>query len=69
MKIHKTAIINPKAEIDSDVEIGPFCIVDEDVRIGNGTKIMPYVHIFLIQLLEKIIQYFKGQLLGVFHKI
>ena len=45
MKIHKTSIINKNAQLDNDVEIGPFCIIDNDVKIGSGTKIMPYVHI------------------------
>jgi len=45
MKIHKTSIIHPNAEIDSNVEIGPFCIIEEDVKIGSGTKVLPYVHI------------------------
>ena len=64
MKIHKTAIINPKAEIDSDVEIGPFCIVDEDVRIGNGTKIMPYVHILSHTTIGNNNTIFQGSTIG-----
>ena len=45
MKIHKTSIIHKNTEIAKDVEIGPFCIIDEHVKIGSGTKISPYVHI------------------------
>ncbi|HGE72453.1 TPA: acyl-ACP--UDP-N-acetylglucosamine O-acyltransferase [Candidatus Poribacteria bacterium] len=45
MRIHETAIVHPKAEIGDDVEIGPFSIIDEDVKIGARTKIGPYVHI------------------------
>ena len=45
MKIHKTSVVNKNAQIDKDVEIGAFCIIDNDVKIGSGTKIMPYVHI------------------------
>ncbi len=37
--IHPTAIIDPKAEIDSSVEIGPFSVVEGNVRIGAGCKI------------------------------
>ncbi|MDR3668499.1 MAG: acyl-ACP--UDP-N-acetylglucosamine O-acyltransferase [Ignavibacteriaceae bacterium] len=44
--IHPTAIINPKAEIDSDVEIGPFCVIDEDVRILKGCKLYNNVSIY-----------------------
>ena len=45
MRIHETAIIHPKAELGEDVEVGPFSIIDEDVKIGAKTKIGPYVHV------------------------
>jgi UDP-N-acetylglucosamine acyltransferase len=41
-KIHPTAIIDPKAQIDHDVEIGPFNVIGEDVQIGAGTRIGPH---------------------------
>jgi UDP-N-acetylglucosamine acyltransferase len=41
--IHPTAIVDPRAEIDSDVEIGPYSIVKNDVFIGSGTIIGPHV--------------------------
>ena len=41
--IHPTAIINPKAEIDSNVEIGPYSIIGKNVFIGSGTVIGPHV--------------------------
>ncbi len=34
-----TAVIDPRAEIDSDVEIGPFCVIGPDVSIGRGTRL------------------------------
>lgn len=40
-KIHPTAVIDPKAQIDENVEIGPFTVIGEDVQIGAGTKIGP----------------------------
>jgi UDP-N-acetylglucosamine acyltransferase len=42
-KIHPTAIVDPKAEIDANVEIGPFCIVKDGVRIRKGTKLLSNV--------------------------
>jgi UDP-N-acetylglucosamine acyltransferase len=42
-RIHPTAIIDPKAEIDSGVDIGPFCIVKNAVRINKGTKLLSHV--------------------------
>jgi len=37
--IHATAIVSPQAEIDVNVDIGPFAIVAADVVIGAGTTI------------------------------
>jgi UDP-N-acetylglucosamine acyltransferase len=31
--------IHPRAEIDDDVEVGPFCVIGPNVRIGRGTKL------------------------------
>ncbi|MCX5792106.1 MAG: acyl-ACP--UDP-N-acetylglucosamine O-acyltransferase [Elusimicrobia bacterium] len=41
-KIHSTAVIHPRAQLDLDVEIGPYVVVGEDVQIGAGTKIGPH---------------------------
>ncbi|MDO9264444.1 MAG: acyl-ACP--UDP-N-acetylglucosamine O-acyltransferase, partial [Desulfosalsimonadaceae bacterium] len=43
--IHPTAIVDPKAEIGANVEIGPFSIVNENVTIGDGTFVGPHVTI------------------------
>jgi len=43
--VHKTAIISPKAEIESDVYIGPYCIIGDNVKIGKGTKLISNVQI------------------------
>jgi len=40
--IHPTAIIDPGAQIDSNVQIGPFVIIKKNVCIGSGTEIGPY---------------------------
>ncbi len=29
--------IDPRAQLDDDVEIGPFCVIGPDVRIGRGS--------------------------------
>mgnify|MGYP003312873200 FL=1 len=43
MKVHPTSIIHPKSKIDDSVEIGPFCIVGEDVEIKKGSKLLSHV--------------------------
>jgi len=45
MAIHSTAIVDPKAEIAADAEIGPYCVVGSDVKIGARTQLM--AHVFL----------------------
>ncbi|MEJ2528762.1 MAG: acyl-ACP--UDP-N-acetylglucosamine O-acyltransferase [Gammaproteobacteria bacterium] len=41
--IDKRAVIDPRAEIDEGVTIGPFCVIGPDVQIGRGTTIGPHV--------------------------
>jgi len=38
-KIHETAIIDPKAELDSSVEVGAFSIIEAGVKIGANTRV------------------------------
>ena len=42
MNIHSSSIISSKANIDSSVEIGPFCIIGDNVQIDEGTKILSH---------------------------
>ena len=42
-KIHSSAIVDPKAEIDGNVEIGPFCIIKGGARIKKGTRLLSNV--------------------------
>jgi UDP-N-acetylglucosamine acyltransferase len=41
--IHQTALINRQAEIDSDVEIGPYSVIGAGVKIGKETKVASHV--------------------------
>ena len=43
--IHKTSIIDKKAKISSNVEIGPYCIIGPNVEIDNGTKLYSHVNL------------------------
>ncbi len=38
--IHPTALVSPKAELDSSVAVGPHAIIEEHVRIAAGTVVM-----------------------------
>ncbi|UCG09242.1 MAG: acyl-ACP--UDP-N-acetylglucosamine O-acyltransferase [Desulfobacterales bacterium] len=40
--IHPTAIVDPEAELDANVDIGPYSIIAGHVSIGSGTVIGPH---------------------------
>ncbi len=44
-KIHPTAVVSPKAQIGSDVEIGAYSIIADAVKIGAKTRIESHVSI------------------------
>ena len=43
--IHKTAIIDSKANISENVEIGPYSVIGPNVEIGEGTVVQSHVNI------------------------
>jgi len=40
MKISPHAIIDPKAQLASDVQVGPFCVIGPDVSVGPGCRLL-----------------------------
>ncbi len=45
MAIHPTAIIDPKADLDSSVEVGPFCVIDAHVRVAADCRLYHNVYL------------------------
>jgi UDP-N-acetylglucosamine acyltransferase len=45
MGIHHTAVIDSKAKIDPSVEIGPYVVIEGEVKIQRATRIMAQVYI------------------------
>ena len=43
VNIHSTAIVDSKAQLASDVEIGAYSIIGPDVKIDSGTRVGPHV--------------------------
>jgi UDP-N-acetylglucosamine acyltransferase len=43
MSIHATAIVSAKAELADDIEIGPYCIVGDKVRLARGVRLRSHV--------------------------
>jgi UDP-N-acetylglucosamine acyltransferase len=42
-QIHATAIVDSQAEIDCDVQVGPYCIIGAGVKIGKGSRLKSHV--------------------------
>ena len=64
ISIHPTAIVDDKAEIDSNVAIGPYSVVQEDVIIGDGCQIGSHVLINAGTRMGKNCRVFTGAVLG-----
>lgn len=45
MRIHSSALVDPRAKISPDAEIGPYCVVGPEVTIGRGTHLMGHVYL------------------------
>jgi len=43
--IHPTAIIDPKAQLDPSVEVGPYAVIDANVSLGPGCRVGPHVYL------------------------
>ena len=63
-KVDKKAIVHPKAILEEDVEIDPYSLVGENVRVGKGTKIGPYVLLDGWTTIGSNCQIYAGAVLG-----
>jgi UDP-N-acetylglucosamine acyltransferase len=43
--IHPTAIIHPKAKLDTTVQVGPYAVIDEGVELGAHCIVGPHVYL------------------------
>jgi len=41
--IHSSAVVSPNATIGQGVTIGPFCVVEDDVVIGDRTRLLSHI--------------------------
>tara|TARA_B100000029_G_scaffold398661_2_gene397187 strand:+ start:233 stop:1003 length:771 start_codon:yes stop_codon:yes gene_type:complete len=62
--IHKTSIVHAKAELADNVIIGPYCIIEKNVVINEGTVVKPYVQIKSNTLIGKNNTIFQGSVIG-----
>lgn len=42
-EIHQTAVIDPSAELGTDVQIGPYVVIGKEAKVGDGTKLDAHV--------------------------
>jgi UDP-N-acetylglucosamine acyltransferase len=62
--IHPTAIIHPKARLDSSVKVGPYAVIDEGVEIGAECVIGPHVYLTGRTTIGPKNQFFAGCVIG-----
>ncbi|MBI4880084.1 MAG: acyl-ACP--UDP-N-acetylglucosamine O-acyltransferase [Planctomycetes bacterium] len=43
--IHPSAVVDPRAEIGEDVEIGPCVVIDGPAKVGARTRLVAFVHV------------------------
>ncbi|MDD5618340.1 MAG: acyl-ACP--UDP-N-acetylglucosamine O-acyltransferase [Candidatus Omnitrophica bacterium] len=63
-KIHPTAIISKKAHLDKDVEVGPYTVIGDKVKIAKGTKVLNNVTISGITEIGEGNKIFTGAVIG-----
>ena len=64
MGIHQTALVDPGARIDVDVDIGPFAVVERDVEVGAGSSIGAHAVLKSGLRLGRRVRVYEGAVLG-----
>ena len=64
VKIHPTAIVSPKAEIGTNVKIGPFSIIEDNVVIKDNTEILSNVIIKNFTTIGYNCKIYEGTVIG-----
>ncbi len=62
--IHATAIVDPQAQLDEGVEIGPYSVIGANVRIGRGTKVGAHCVFEGFTTIGEECQFFTGAVIG-----
>ena len=62
--IHPTAIIHPKAKLDSTVQIGPYAVIDEGVELGANCFVGPHVYLTGLTTIGADNQFHAGCVIG-----
>ncbi len=63
-RIAANAMIDPRAELADSVEVGPFCVIGPNVRIGAGTRLLNSVTVMGHVTIGRYNQIYPGAVLG-----
>lgn len=61
---HSLSVVHPDAKIGANVQIGPFCYIDQDVEIGDGTWIGSHVTVYNGARIGKNCKIFPGAVIS-----
>jgi UDP-N-acetylglucosamine acyltransferase len=62
--VEQNAVVDPRAELDEDVRVGPFCVVGPQVRIGRGTHLINSVTVMGKVAIGEHNRFFPGAVIG-----
>jgi UDP-N-acetylglucosamine acyltransferase len=62
--VETSAVVDPRAELDDEVHVGPFCVVGPQARIGRGTHLLNSVTILGRVTIGQNNRIFPGSVLG-----
>jgi len=62
--IHPTAIIHPKARLDSTVSVGPYSVIDEGVQLGAHCVVGPGVYLTGLTTIGARNRFHAGSVIG-----
>ncbi len=64
MGIHATAIVDPKAELDTSVDVGPYVVIGAGVKIAAGTSIGPHCTVSGLTEIGSNNRFYQGVAIG-----
>ncbi len=64
IQIHKTAVVDPKAELGPGVSVGPYAIIDGNVVLGEGCQVGNHCVLTGHTMIGKNCQFFTGAVIG-----
>lgn len=62
--IHPSAVIHPRAQLDSTVQVGPGTVIDEGVQLGPHCKVGPHVYMTGLASVGAYNQFHAGCVIG-----